>query len=212
MSDRDQILHDKSFWLFYNTANESHLDSALRELTEFEFRLNCPAPYVLEIDVRFDFWTINLGLRLGEKKHELGWWDEARWHPFALRWAELELFQRYWQQHGCTHGVPESLLLLAPFVGNVAPEHSDFSRRKVTIAKAYEDLGILLTAKEVADLTRHAFVQPSEDDYHWKEDAELGWVIGGDYPCYSIRNREHETRGEGRFPFQEFRALIAMLE
>jgi hypothetical protein len=29
-------------------------------------------------------------------EHPLGWWDDARWHPFALRWEELQALARDW--------------------------------------------------------------------------------------------------------------------
>jgi hypothetical protein len=38
-----------------------------------------------------------------------------------------------------------------------------------------------------------------EDDYAWQWDDQRGWLLGGEYAGYSIRNTSHS-----RFPFAEF--------
>ena len=69
----------------------------------------------------------------------------------------------------------------------------------------------LFSESEIAALANKTLVLPSEDDYRWTEDEELGWVFGGDYPCYSIRNREHSDGSEGLFPFSEWSSVVAQL-
>jgi hypothetical protein len=61
-------------------------------------------------------------------------------------------------------------------------------------------------------LVKVTLVNPSEEDYRWQLNAKLGWVFGGEYACYSLRNPEHSGGGEGRFPFDEWNQLIARLK
>ena len=51
-----------------------------------------------------------------------------------------------------------------------------------------------------------------KDDYRWHLDADLGWTFTSDeYDCYSIRNRNHTGKGEGRFPFALWNGAVAAI-
>ena len=83
--------------------------------------------------------------------------------------------------------------------------------RKAVLAEHYRRLS-LFSQSEVTALSERTLVLPSEeDDYKWSKDNELGWIFGGAYPCYSIRNREHVDGAEGRFPFAEWATIVAKL-
>jgi hypothetical protein len=82
--------------------------------------------------------------------------------------------------------------------------------RKEVLAEHYRRLN-LFSASEIAELSDRTVILPSEDDYKWSHDRELGWVFGGEYPCYSIRNREHAGGEEGRFPFAEWATIVGRL-
>ncbi len=101
--------------------------------------------------------------------------------------------------------------MLALFVGHGADERDDFAARKANIAKHYERLQ-LFTPTEIEEMAERTFVIPSEKDYNWSQDDELGWVFGGEYPCYSLRNREHWGGAEGSFPFLDWSMVLAHLE
>lgn len=67
---------------------------------------------------------------------------------------------------------------------------------------AYRGLGF--PAEDVSTLAKHTTLAVTEEDYRWTRDAELGWVFGGEHPCYSLRSRAHSDGAEGVFPFEEF--------
>ena len=103
-----------------------------------------------------------------------------------------------------------AFLLLALFVGHGVDERGQLSARKDVLAKHYQHLN-LFSLSEVAELSDRTVVLPSEDEYKWSQDNELGWVFGGEYPCYSIRNRDHYGGAEGRFPFAEWATVVTQL-
>ena len=174
--------------------------------------MSCSNDSSLEIAINPEFVTFNLGLRNLKtgRVAEIGWWD-ARWHPYSLRWSELERVHRYSLSAPLPQIHPSAaFLLLAVFVGHGVDERDQFSARKSAIAKHYEQLRLFAEA-EIVELVENTFRLPSEEDYRWSHDAELGWVFGGEYPCYSIRNKEHSDGAEGRFPFSEWSKLMAQL-
>ena len=103
-----------------------------------------------------------------------------------------------------------ALHLLAPFVGIGVDERDVLPTMQARIASSYDKLGLFST-DEVRELSEATLRLPTEDDYRWTRDATLGWVFGGEYPCYSIRNLEHANGQEGRFPFADFRGLMHAL-
>jgi hypothetical protein len=175
MNNLQELLQTKAFWYFYQLGSEYALDEQLvkrfdlpksdnKGYEPLRIRLECPQPFALDFDITLD-WDVNLLLanRQQSKQSELGWWDDARWHPFALRWEQ--------------------------------------------ITAAYHELD-LFSPEEVEELAEATLLKPPEDDYRWTRDAKLGWVFGGDYPCYSIRNAAHAGGAEGRFPFADWERLL----
>ena len=77
--------------------------------------------------------------------------------------------------------------------------------------KLYQTLN-LFSPEEMYQLVETTLLKPPSDDYRWTLNNQLGWVFGGEYPCYSLRNPEHTGEDEGRFPVAEFAQLIRMLE
>jgi hypothetical protein len=222
-----ELLRSKEFWFYYQLGEAHGLDEALvqryavrdsdgegyRPVT-FSFR--CPKGYAIELEVQLEheLYTANLLLSKSRESEpeELGWWDEARWHPFALRWDELEHLIRYWEEHpkACPWGATMALLLLVHFVGIGVDERDVLPTIQARIASSYKELGLFST-DEVRELSEATLRLPTEDDYRWTRDETLGWVFGGEYPCYSIRNPEHSGGQESRFPFTDFRRLMHAL-
>ena len=214
MPDVRDILRFRQFWRFYARVDETPLDSEIRGLfgtttingkryAEAVISLRCGLDSFLDLTITPDLASVNLGLRNVHTGHvgDLGWWDDARWHPHALRWSELEKLHQYWLDESIDAVNPSAgFLLLALFVGHGFDERAQFSARKDVLTRHYQYLG-LFTESDVAELSDRSLIVPSEDDYKWSEDDELGWVFSGDYPCYSIRNRAHYGGAEGRFPF-----------
>jgi hypothetical protein len=225
MANLQELLATKEFWFFYQLGEDYALDEGMvkklttlnRETGETDpvaIQFKCPLRFSIELEICLDFYVINLMLVNGRsnKRSELGWWDEARWHPFALRWNELQGLLRYWKAHPshCPVGTSAALLLLARFVGNAVNDINKFPARKKLVAAAYSDLG-LFTRAEVKELVEGTLVDSTEDDYRWTKKTELGWVFGGEYACYSIRNAEHSDGSEGRFPFADWNRLMTKI-
>ncbi len=220
MADSRDLLRSTSFWLYYHLGRGIDtvtlqqfvpVESSGEGYSSFSIHCPCPYPFAMYVEVLFDFYTINLSLLDRQKfKHcELGWWDDARWHPFALRWEELERLVAYWGRHpdSSIASPTERLLLLARFVGHGADESADVAARRERVAAAYRGLA-LFSPSEIEELVAGTIVLPTEDDYRWTKHDELGWVFSGEYPCYSIRNAEHAGGQEGRFPFRQFACMM----
>lgn len=224
MTDASAILGYAAFWRFYVRLSEDPLENEVlrhfgtttisgREYAETTISLPCGSEWSFEITITPELVTIYLGLRNQNSGRvaEIGWWDDARWHPYALRWSELEGLHRYWLNSALLQIHPSAaFLLLAVFVGHGVDERDQFSARKRTIAKHFELLRLFSEA-ELVEFVDRAFRLPSREDYNWSHDSKLGWVFGGKYPCYSLRNKEHSDGTEGRFPFSEWSELMTQL-
>jgi hypothetical protein len=197
-----ELLSQRDFWFRYQAVHEDH-------------RLDAEHHFVLPWNDRFGFElhagpsaiTLSLVECVSEQRHVLGWWDEARWHPFALRWSELRMLVAAWANRSDVLAAPAPLLLLGRFCGFGGNENEQHEEARRCVADAYRGLGF--AAEDVSELTTHSLPRPDEADYRWTRDAELGWLFGGEYACYSLRNREHLPGKEGRFPFAHIQKLFA---
>lgn len=226
--------HD--FWLYYAHTTDK-LAAEVCGLFPLEdplsIALPCGADAQLEISVRADFFDLTLSFfpAAGDKPIQLAWWDDARWHPFALRWAELQALHEYWLDCDMPCHPSAAFLLLAMFVGHGEAEADQFKERQATLrhhlqslplpAKPVPQLSLFarenekqepqsFSKKELKTLTDAFFRRPTDEEYNWRAHAKLGWVFTGDYECYSLRNEAHSGGEEGLFPFEQWR--FAMLE
>lgn len=210
-------------WLYLRAENEPIDDEVLRyfgiarisdrEYSQAVVSLPCGTGHRLEVSILPAFTSIDLGLRdlNTDVVAEMGWWDDARWHPHALRWDELVKLHNYWSKFDDLDVHPSAaFLLLALFVGHGIDEQPRYSDRKVLIRKHYDRLQSLPDA-EIEQVSEATLILPSEEDYKWTIDDELGWVFGGEYPCYSIRNRDHASGTEGYFPFNEWARIVEQM-
>lgn len=194
-------LGDRDFWFRYHAVDEERRLEAdhhfvLRWNEHFEFKLDAGQNEV----------TLSLVERVSAQTHVLGWWDDARWHPFALRWSELRTLCDAWSQRSDVLTSPFPLLLLGRFVGFGVDEDEARQEAARLVDNAYRSLGF--SSDDVAKLVGSSLPVANEEDYQWTHDSELGWLFGGEYPCYSLRNREHRGGEEGRFPFALVRGLF----
>lgn len=149
----------------------------------------------LDIDPRMH----TLYLSSDTNSHELGHWDDARWHPFCLRWQELEAVVRWMRANPaeCELSAETATLLLAAWVGTGADEDEQLEPRRRLIAAEFIKLGIF-PHDEAGNVAAQLLAGAPEEDYIWRLDPDRGWTFGGEYPCYSNRNDSHD------FPFPEF--------
>ena len=91
-------LDDPDFWRAYlfddstPDGNEEAEDEASPLLAEFPIG----GGYMLVLDINIGLGVVTLGMRAPDSAQtwELGWDDQAHWHPDALRWTELDLIAR----------------------------------------------------------------------------------------------------------------------
>ncbi len=191
--------HDQRFWTRYLSGDEE------RGLTE---DLTVRLPWNGRVELELVAGTGRKAIALVEagKKAEqpLGWWDDARWHPFAFRWNELARLTSDWSARAEVEPrAPVPLLLLSSFVGFGADDEEDRASALAAVSAGFRTLGF--AARDALALAGEALPRVAERDWRWTRDPELGWVFGGKYPCYSLRNREHLGGSEGVFPFAEVR-------
>ncbi len=190
---------DREFWERYHSGDE---ERAL--LDEVSLRL----PWDARLELALVAGPSRKALALVERgtgaEHPLGWWDDARWHPFALRWNELQRLTSDWSARPEVEPrAPVPLLLLACFVGFGADDDEDRASALSAVSAGFRQLGF--AAQDASALASEALPRVGERDYRWTRDPELGWIFGGSYPCYSLRNRAHLEGAEGAFPFAELR-------
>ncbi len=191
--------HDQAFWTRYLSDDvEGGLTDALTVRFPWDGRL------ALELVAGPGRKAIALVDPANGTEHPLGWWADARWHPFALRWNELERLTSDWRARAEVEPrAPVPLLLLSSFVGFGVDDDEDRANALAAVSAGFRMLGF--GAHDASALAGDALPRLAERDWRWTRDPELGWVFGGTYPCYSLRNRAHLDAGEGAFPFTELR-------
>lgn len=201
---------DVDFWRWYHALDDwqehelpAELRPALPNLSAQEDSRSASVWFhigdgtTLVLDLSLEFWHLNLALETPDgSSSELGWWDEARWHPFALRWEEVQALVRV---AGHELGDDVALCLLAPFVGTDTSAPDQLEQVRNSVKGALDRLGI---DEQTATRLAESAVRPvAGEEYQWTRHPELGWVFGGEYPCYSLRNQAHAGGAEGQFPF-----------
>lgn len=201
------LLREPDFWFYYFRATEPPLKNVAGEQVRLEIPCGFRRSVVVTITPRL--WALELAL-LDDAgtQHSLGWWDDARWHPYAFRWEELEALQRHWLERPDLSIHPSAaFLLFVFFVGHGDGERQWFDHRRAEIQDHLRALD-LFTESQIDRLASHALSPPSEEDYDWYREHDLGWIFVGDYPCCSIRNPQHLDGCGGPFPFAEWKRVV----
>ncbi|MEV0894102.1 hypothetical protein [Promicromonospora sp. NPDC050262] len=111
-----ELWHDPEFWARYTFAHEDGPGAdrlgALQDLLDehddldddvddeddtsldVAFEVDAGHHVVLSIDVSIDLHSLGVTTPGTTEPAELGWDDLAHWHPYALRWSELDLICR----------------------------------------------------------------------------------------------------------------------
>lgn len=223
MPDVTAILDHKAFWRYYTRVTEEPLkgrvlkyfDKVVGNDDEDEgyenlvITLPCGPMQSLSLSVCPEAYSIELGLKVNRRESSMGWWDDVRWHPFAIRWEELLSLHRYWEALKDNPVHPNAaFLLLAVFVGHGVDEQESLDDRKSVLRDHFAQLELFSKA-ECKKLAERSLILPAEKDYTWTRDGKLGWIFGGgEYPCYSLRNREHAGGEEGKFPFSAWKTVV----
>ena len=100
MSGNSAFLRLAQFWRFYVRLDETPLDGEVLNLfgtttingttyAQSTISLRCGQDCFMDLTITPQMAMLNLDLRNRStgRSCEMGWWDEARWHPFALRYS-----------------------------------------------------------------------------------------------------------------------------
>jgi hypothetical protein len=174
------------------------------------------APWRLRLDLSgFDVETVlelsdaRNGSSAGETGLPLGTWNPICWHPWALRWDEVEaVLARMRAEPAGQHVSPDlALLLLAPFVGHGHDEADLLADRRSIVAVTLDRLE-LFTADEADRMAGRFLSRMPQDDYAWHRCAEHGWEF------LSQQDQDYSDRHpSGEFPFAamaEFRRALGL--
>ncbi|PWU18244.1 MAG: hypothetical protein C5B50_09605 [Verrucomicrobia bacterium] len=158
----------------------------------------------LQFDPQCESINLSLGARSG-KCIELGWDDQAHWHPHVLRCEELDLFCRCIavKDPGLPHpGV--SLLLFSRFAP--VTDSEDSHRALSVLSEAWKSLK-LFDDEEIADFLK--MVDFRSTGVEWQRDQQLNWTLHLDrdlHPgtgLYTLRCAENPE-----FPFEQLRTAL----
>lgn len=135
----------------------------------------------------------------------LGFWNLANWHPYFLRFEELQSLMEYWKDK------PDRdiyFLFLSDFVGCVNVEELVYleSQDKYILS----EMGVELLLDEAnQEYTTDDFQEDlKENNNRWIIDNELGYTFVADKWCYTLRNRSHIASYWGTFPFTQWQDMI----
>lgn len=186
-------------------------ETVTRRFVSFTFACGKRFSLLLEYepDPRISSKTLFLlDVKSGEK-HQLGWWDRARRHPYCLRLEELQLLVEYWSRRDPRWKSPDlPLLLLCDFVGFVDDKSfAEWQRRVRSVFERAIPGGAQWPAIQM---------RSREGNYSWRYDPRLAaWLFtcdGYGVQCFSIRNVEHQCPPEeGAFPFAQWEQMLSQV-
>ncbi|MGC4046053.1 MAG: hypothetical protein QM758_19860 [Armatimonas sp.] len=212
-------LSDRNFWIrylqwraetsliplpeddFLEDSDEEDEDDEKEEY-KFDFKINGRFSLRLETIL---YYT-NLSLYDFDEEIQLGWDDEARWHPHCLRWKELIPLCDYISQQNPDIPYPGWILLLlfrfAPICSN-----EDAKIAYPALKESWESLGLFSEDEiqrliETADLRFAVFTWSQDDQGNWSVDQEDNdWKKSG-FMLYSLRHVENPD-----FPWEQWKTL-----
>ena len=215
----NEVFKNRDFWIFYKTLENNgesdynnylnlfKQDFEIKDTESVRFSFDCGSNYSILLDLTFDKYELYKNIYLKNKNTEylLGWWDQAHWHPYFLRYKELELLTNYWQKNTSKWDIAIPFLLLSDFVGITEAHEGEILRKNERVL--FEQLGAYNDEFKAIiypdGKQREEYLK--EGKYEWKKDSELGWLFTSpEYPCYSLRNKEHIKSNCGSFPFEHW--------
>ncbi|GAB7039539.1 MULTISPECIES: hypothetical protein [Catenuloplanes] len=174
-----------------------------------EFPVGGGFALVLDIDVELRMVTLEMRSPAQADTLQLGWDDDAHWHPHALRWDELDLIARAAAVHDHTVRHPGPVVALASrFV--VLDHRDDLGRITPLVDAAFGPPPPGAQRWPGARDWLHR-VDGRRDGVTWQRDDAGDWMVtqdgdGTDFTLYSAR------QPGGAFPSAEWRALLTAAE
>ncbi|GGR98456.1 hypothetical protein GCM10010169_48810 [Micromonospora fulviviridis] len=198
---------DPAFWqtFFFDADGATRVPNATVELS-----VGGDCQLVLEVQGRYDCYELGIRTPTSDGVRSIGWDDMAHWHPFALRWWELDLICRAASALDplMPHPGP-TLVLLCRFVS--VQDDDDIQQITSTMHTAFESLrpaGWVGYWPNVTDwLARRDF---RGRGVSWTRDQSGNLYAvqdeDSDYPFYSMRGEP--TDDPAGFPYEEWRSLL----
>ncbi|WP_430789302.1 hypothetical protein [Actinoplanes sp. G11-F43] len=217
-------LDEPAFWARYLFAHEDgpgadrlgdlidELDDDFDEDEDYEIEVRFDAGgghrLSLSLDPSLDSYELGI-LGPGEDEPaELGWDDLAHWHPFAFRWAELELICRAIAVADPSPKQGSALALLCRFAavfedddvaGAVAAVDAAFASLRPAGWTGYWPAG--------ADWLSRADLRGQGVQWH-SDVAGNRWGVQSGRPTRDFYSTRSGPPGESRFPHERLRALL----
>ncbi|MDQ0364590.1 hypothetical protein [Catenuloplanes indicus] len=252
-ADMQARLSDPDFWRAYFFGDDDLADDedggdsgGGAELTAedgddvmaVEFPVGGGYALVLDVDVELRMITVEMRSPAHPDTLQLGWDDDAHWHPHVLRWDELDLIARAAAVHDPTLRHPGPVVALASRFVVLAPAEPPTGERTraepETAARAADGPPSGAGGDEldaITPLLDAAFGPPPpgadywpsarglvhridarHDGVRWRRTGTGDWTVEqgeGDGVDFAL----YSTRGPGGdFPFADWRALLAAAE
>jgi hypothetical protein len=200
-----EAMKSHRFWtdyLFLTAPDFVHDDDV-----SWDIDLPLGTSHVLRLRVSLGYVSLMLVVAPA-REVELGWDDEAHWHPHALRWSEIVAIRErlHAQRRESPRDAALALLLLFRFAPLV--DDQEFADASVALAAPMSELAALSSKEQARALARVDFRRAGAV---WVHEAG-GWTISQVEP---IPNRQPEVYSlrvpGGPFPFEAWRRLAGEL-
>lgn len=214
MSEVETILHlaaTDDFWRDYLWEDESS-DREYPTLEKFTLAWAVCSGYRLSLEMSgLHYFSLGFTHPKQKKAIELGFDDQAHWHPNCLRWEELDLFGRLiaLQDPRLPHpGLPVLLLnRFAPICTN-----TDAEVVFTLIETAWKAQGMKKGKRFNSRVERY---DRRHAEFEWRNIQGVGWEIGQpegaddrtNWDCYTLRSAENQS-----FPFAQWNAFVTACE
>jgi hypothetical protein len=200
-------IRKREFWTnaYWLTYPDDEAEDLAKRTIRFEVT-DCHA-LVLGLDDGFYFFSLGLSVD-GADPIDLGWDDQAHWHPHVLRWRELDAIGGAVARRdpSLVHpGVPLLLLMrFAPITDEV-----DGGIAHHLIGRAWDRLGLFSRREREAFFDR---IDARGAGFTWRR-TELGHVIEQDEGDRFRRRALYSLRAPGseEFPLEELEAMLASI-
>lgn len=224
------VAHDPAFWSQYYFLSHPGVEyegignydeivppNDLYQTPGFTLK-HCRLPFpvtgrrgvLLDFTCSLDYFSLDL-LPGDGTQVELGWDDEAHWHPHVLRWDELELICKCLSVRDASFAHPGLALLLlcrwAPLTDTDDADHV-----LSLLRGAADRVGVTSP-----DLVHSLFARLDKrgNGFEWEHAPEQGWVLRQDNPLIPQKGFRYKTQlytlrspGNGDFPFAELNAML----
>lgn len=184
---------------------------------EWKFSLADGSVLHLTADNDLAYFSLDFFDPHGTRK-QMGWSDQAHWHPHCLRWAEVDWIARWVAAHDSRLPHPGVIAaLLMKFVIIVDNENAD--HLFPTFEESYRSLNCLDENTIESLIRRHDYRRAHIE---WRQHETLGWHMHQDrdvwmetgLPLYSLRRivEGEDVDEDEQFPFMEWKNAVAATE